>query len=391
MAILPGATIGFLGGGQLGRMAAMAARSLGYGVAVLDPDPRCPASAIADRCVTAPFDDAAAAEALARGCAVVTYEIEKIPAASLARASVHAPVRPSPELLGLVQDRARQKRFLRDQGFPVGPYAEASSASEAREAFRALGGALRLKACQGGYDGRGQARAPSEEDAARAFDSLGGGAAVAERELELAAELSVLVARRPSGELRLFPVARNWLEDGILRVSVLPGELPAGLAARAQALARGIAERLSVEGLLAVEFFLTRAGELFVNELAPRPHNTFHATEAACPTSQFEQLVRAICDLPLGATSPARPTALVNLLGDLWLGEAPPALDRALELPGVRLYLYGKEPRAGRKIGHLLAVADGSAEALALVREASARLSPAMAAALPAEIASALP
>ncbi len=383
MAILPGATIGFLGGGQLGRMAAMAARSLGYGVAVLDPDPRCPAAAIADRCVAASFDDEAAADELARGCAVVTYEIERIAPAALARAAARAPLRPSPRLLELVQDRARQKRWLREQGFPVGPYAEARSPAEALAAALSLGGSLRFKACQGGYDGRGQARAEGEAEAARAFGEIGGVPCVAERELDLAAELSVLVARRPAGETRLFPVARNWHEHGILRVSVLPGELPGDVAERARSIARAMAERLGLEGLLAVEFFWTKGGDLFVNELAPRPHNTFHATEAACPTSQFEQLVRAICDLPLGATEPARPTALVNLLGDLWLAASPPDLPGALELPGVRLHLYGKEPRRGRKIGHLLAEAETSAAALELVREAAARLSPAMAAELP--------
>jgi len=195
-----------------------------------------------------------------------------------------------------------------------------------------------------------------------------------ERELALAEELSVLVARRPGGELAVFPPAQNWHEDGILTVSVIPGELRAGIAARAQELALAIAVQLGVQGLLAVEFFETVDGTLYANELSPRPHNTFHATETACLTSQFEQLVRAICDLPLGSTAVLRPTALANLLGDLWLDQRPPAFERALALPGVRLNLYGKSPRRGRKMGHLLALAQTPAEALALVKEARAKL-----------------
>jgi 5-(carboxyamino)imidazole ribonucleotide synthase len=250
----------------------------------------------------------------------------------------------------------------------VGPYREVRSDSELAAA-RELG-SNRLKACQGGYDGRSQARVPTADAAPAAWRSLGQAPCVAERELDLAAELSVLIARRPSGEVATFPAAQNWHDDGILSVSVLPGALPEEITRRATELARGIADLLLIEGLLTVEFFQTRAGDLFVNELAPRPHNTFHAAETACLTGQFEQLVRAICDLPLGSTKVLRPTALANLLGDLWLGPTPSPFDRALALPGVRLNLYGKAPRKGRKMGHLLAVGDSAAEAVALVREA---------------------
>jgi 5-(carboxyamino)imidazole ribonucleotide synthase len=195
--------------------------------------------------------------------------------------------------------------------------------------------------------------------------------------LLLALELSVLVARRPSGEMASYPAARNWHEDGILSRSVMPGVLPARVAARADAIARRVAGELGLEGLLAVELFLTRSGELLVNELSPRPHNTFHATETACATSQFEQLVRAICDLPLGSTEVVRPTALTNLLGDLWLGPAAPDLSAALACPGVALRLYGKAPRPSRKLGHLLATAKTPREALRRVSEARRRLGPA--------------
>jgi 5-(carboxyamino)imidazole ribonucleotide synthase len=268
-----------------------------------------------------------------------------------------------------VQDRAVQKRWLEAHGFPVGPWAPAASPVEAEAAAARLGGPCRLKAARGGYDGRGQARAKTAAAAREAFPALGGGPVVVERELDLELELSVLVARRPSGEVVLHPPARNWHEDGILDLSVLPGPLPAPAVARASEVARGIAATLGLEGILAAEFFVVAGGGLYVNELAPRPHNTFHTTEAACATSQFEQHVRAVCDLPLGEGTAFRPAALANLLGDLWLGRTPD-FSRALAVPEVKLRLYGKEPRPGRKLGHLLATAETAEEALARVREA---------------------
>ncbi len=375
MAILPGAVIGILGGGQLGRMTAMAARSLGYGVRVLDPDPHCAASAVADEVIVSAFDDPEGAAALATGCAVVTYEIEKIAAEALAAVERHCPLRPSRKLLELVQDRLVQKEWLAAQGFPVGPYRAVATALEVEQAVRELGPG-RLKARWGGYDGRSQAAVRTPADAVAAFGSLGAAPCVCEQELTLLRELSVLVARREAedgAEVKVFPVAENWHEAAQLTFSVLPAELEPQVAAAAQELGRRIADATGLCGILAIEFFVTPQG-LLVNELSPRPHNTFHATETACLTSQFEQLVRAVCCLPLGSTDVLRPTALANLLGDLWLGERPPRLDRALALPGVYLTLYGKEPRRGRKIGHLLAVGHTPAEALALVREARARL-----------------
>jgi 5-(carboxyamino)imidazole ribonucleotide synthase len=374
MRVLPGMTIGFLGGGQLGRMSAIAARSLGYGVRVLDPDVNCAASAVADHVVVGGFDDIAAAQELAADSAVVTYEIEKIGVAAAKAVEATRPLRPSSRVLEIVQDRLTQKEFLTAAGIPVAPYLPAANAPEAARAARTLGGPVRLKARRGGYDGRGQARGATPAEAEAAFAELGGVPCVVELELSLAEELSVLVARRPHGEVAVFPPAQNWHEDGILVVSVLPGQLRAGIAAKAQEQARAIAVALGVEGLLAVEFFESEQGELFANELSPRPHNTFHATETACFTSQFEQLVRAICDLPLGSTDVLRPTALANLLGDLWLGGKQPDFARALELPGVRLNLYGKSPRHGRKMGHLLALAETPEAALALVKEARRRL-----------------
>jgi 5-(carboxyamino)imidazole ribonucleotide synthase len=374
--ILPGSTIGFLGGGQLGLMAAMAARALGYRVVVLDPDSSCAAASVADAILTAPFDDPAAAEALAERCAVVTFEIERIGIQAAQAASRRAPLRPGPGVLEVIQDRARQKAFLAGRGAPLGAWAAVTNASEAAAAAQAWNGPVRLKASRGGYDGRGQARAAGPEAAEEAFLSLGGVPCVVEQELDLALELSVLAARRPSGETVSYPAARNWHEDGILSRSVMPGVLPADVEARAGAIAHHIATELRVEGLLAVEFFLTRSGSLLVNELSPRPHNTFHATEMACATSQFEQLIRAICDLPLGSTEIVRPTALTNLLGDLWLGPAAPDVAAALACPGVALRLYGKAPRPSRKLGHLLATASTPREALRRVSEARRLLGP---------------
>jgi 5-(carboxyamino)imidazole ribonucleotide synthase len=370
--IPPGSTIGILGGGQLGRMTAMAARTLGYHVHVLDPDANCAASAVADRVVAGKFDDADAAADLARQCDVITLEIEQIGPDALAAAMRHAPVRPSPAILAMVQDRSRQKRWLSTNGFPVGAYRDVTSLDHLTTAQRELG-ALVVKANHGGYDGRSQVRVADAGGVERAWTDLGHRASVAEQALDLRSEISVLVARRPSGEVRVYPPALNFHERQILAWSVLPAPIDSALAARAEEVARGIAGALALEGILAVEMFVLENDELLVNELAPRPHNSFHETEVACSTSQFEQIVRAVCDLPLGDTRALRPGAIHNLFGDLWLEhDGPPPFERALARPGVRLHLYGKPgPRPGRKMGHLSAVGDTADDALARVREAA--------------------
>ena len=376
MSILPPATIGILGGGQLGRMTALAARAMGYRVQVLDPDPLCPAQPVADRVVAAAFHDAAGAALLARASDVITLEIEQIAPAALEAASAHAPLRPGADLLRVVQHRGRQKRWLADRGFPVGAHALVDSAESLASAMTSLGPALFVKSCEGGYDGRSQIRVGAEDDATRAFEQLGRREAVAEQALELELELSVLVVRRAGGrETVVYPPAVNHHERQILAWSVLPGDLPPDVVRQAQTIAREIAEALSLEGILAVEMFLLRDGRLLVNELAPRPHNSYHASEFGSPTSQFEQLIRAICDLPLGAVEPTRPAAMVNLFGDLWAGGRTPNFAAALAVPGTRLFLYGKrDARDGRKMGHLGAVGETTAEALRRAREAMARL-----------------
>jgi len=371
--IAPGSTIGILGGGQLGRMTAMAARTMGYHVHVLDPDGECAASAVADRVVAAKFDDADAAADLAQHCDVVTLEIEQIGVDALAAAMRHAPVRPGPHILAIIQDRSKQKAWLRAHGFPIGAYRDVTTASELEDAARDLG-ALFVKSCRGGYDGRSQARVASVAEATDAWQSLGGRASVAEQALDLQAELSVMVARRPSGETRVYPPSLNYHARQILAWSVMPATLPPTVTTLAEEIAVGIAEQFALEGILAVELFLLADGTLLVNELAPRPHNSFHQTEVACSTSQFEQLVRAACDLPLGDPSARRPGAIFNLFGELWEHGAP-HFEAALAQPGIRVHLYGKRgARAGRKMGHLSATGDTAEDALGRVLAAATAL-----------------
>jgi len=376
-AILPGSTIGILGGGQLGRMTAMAARTLGYRVQVMDPDPSCPARFVVDACFEGAWDDARTAANLARGCDVVTLEIEQIAIASLQAAQKYAPVRPGPGLMRMVQDRILQKTWLKDQGFPVGEFRAARTEEELVRAISELGGRCFVKSARGGYDGRSQVKvgfeptsASSEEVGRETWALLGKAPCVAEKAVDLDQEISVMVARSPRGQIVSFPSASNHHENQILVWSVLPSSIPPELESKAQEMARDLGCQLMLEGLLAVEMFLTRDGALLINELAPRPHNSYHASERACVTSQFEQAVRAICDLPLGDTSILRPAAIANLLGDLWLDHEP-RFDQALEVPGVGLHLYEKsQPRKGRKMGHLSAVGATPEEAVKRVLEA---------------------
>lgn len=364
--ILPGATIGILGGGQLGRMMAMAARSLGYRVQVMDPDRSCPARFVVDSCFEGGWNDARVAADLARGCDVVTLEIEQVAKECLMAAQHFAPVRPGLFVMGTIQDRIAQKEWLVEHGFPVGPYLPVLHYEDLERAVKTLGENLFLKSARGGYDGRSQARIETGDPVAMrsAWDSLGGQPCVAEQAVPLQMEISVMVARSPRGEVRAFPSARNHHEQQILAWSVLPSSVDEAVEANAQELALGISAGLKVEGLLAVEMFVTEQGELLINELAPRPHNSYHASERACATSQFEQAIRAVCNLPLGDVDILRPAAIANLLGDLWM-EREPYFERALAVPGVHLHLYEKhQPRKGRKMGHLSAIGDTPRQAV---------------------------
>jgi 5-(carboxyamino)imidazole ribonucleotide synthase len=382
--ILPGATIGIFGGGQLGRMTAMAARAMGYRILVLDPDPACPARFVVDGCIEAGWDDSREAANLARGCDVVTLEIEQISPASMNAAASYAPVRPGGAMLAIIQDRIEQKDWLRRNGFPVGEYRAVRSLEELRDAVSALGGRCFCKSATGGYDGRGQGKvgftagAAVETEIRGAWEALGEGAGVAEKAIDLEREISVLVARAPNGEVKVYPPAWNHHENQILAWSVMPAPIPSSMENEAKKIAAEIADTFQLEGVLAVEMFCTTDGRLLVNELAPRPHNSYHASVRACVTGQFEQLVRAVCDLPLGSVDTVQPAAIANLLGDLWLKDGQPVeprFDAALAVPGVRLHLYEKhKPRKGRKMGHLSAVGATADEAVEAVLRAKALL-----------------
>ncbi len=370
--VLPGSIIGILGGGQLGRMTGMAARSLGYDVHVLDPDPDCSARAIASRVITARFDDADAAADLARGVDVVTLEIEQIAKGSLEAVAEQAPLHPRAEAVFTIQDRIRQRTWLDRHGFPVGPFRAVGTEDECAAAVEALGPSI-CKAPMGGYDGRGQVRVKTPDEARAAWKSLGSGRVIVEQFLSLDFELSVLVARRADGVSAVYPPAVNYHVDGVLDWSVFPGPIPKPVADHAQQIGHAIAETMGIVGLVACELFVTTDGRLLINELAPRPHNTYHHSERGASTSQFEQLVRAVCGLPLGDVRPIAPAAIANLLGDLWEGITPD-VPGALSVPDVRLHLYGKtSARPGRKMGHLSAVADSTDAALEKVLEGRRR------------------
>jgi 5-(carboxyamino)imidazole ribonucleotide synthase len=372
--ILPGNTIGIFGGGQLGRMIAIAAKRMGYRVVVLDPTPDCPAGQVADDEITAPYTDIAAARDLARRCAVVTAEFENVPAETLEAIEPMVPVRPSSRVLRIAQNRIAEKTFLAEHGFPVPNFRPVRSHEELLRAISEIGCPAVLKTATGGYDGKGQVRIEHPDEAERAWERLGKVDCVLEEFVPLEREVSVIVARNLRGEEVVYPVAENTHANHILDTSVMPARIAPELARQAQELARAIAEALGVVGLLCVEMFMAQDGRLLVNELAPRPHNSGHQTFDAAVTSQFEQLVRAICNLPLGSTELYRPAAIANLLGDLWEG-GEPNWAKALELPEVKLHLYGKtEPRPGRKMGHLTATAETPDEALQKVLEARRRL-----------------
>ena len=377
--VSPGGLLAILGGGQLGRMMAMAARTMGYHVRVMDPEPACPASYVADETITGRWDDVDAARRLATGADAVTLEIEQIGVDALSEVARIAPLRPGVEPVRIIQDKTLQKIWLAESGFPVGPFRVICEEMDLHNAVPALGGRVFLKIGRGGYDGRGQVRigfdqSPNEEEVSAAWQTIGRRPAVAEKALELECEISVMATRNPCGEVRSYPAARNHHENQILAWSVLPAGISAALELQAESLAAAIIAKLGIEGMLCVEIFVTCQGELLVNELAPRPHNSYHQSERGCVTSQFEQAVRATCNLPLGETTLITPAAIVNLLGDVWLN-GEPDFAAALAVPGVRLHLYEKDmPRAGRKMGHLSAIGASSDEALARVLDAKHRL-----------------
>lgn len=373
--IRPGATLGLLGGGQLGRMFALAARKMGYRVHALDPGEDCPAGQVADLEVRADYNDANAAREMARSLAVMTVEFENIAAVTLEAVAEVCPMRPGAAVLHTVQHRLREKRFLESGGFPVTPFREINTESDLREAASAMGLPAILKTAAFGYDGKGQQKLDADTDLATAFAALNGIQGILEAFAPFEREVSVIAARSASGETCAWDVAENAHVNHILDTTIFPARVPAPVAVEARRMAERIAEALGMVGVLCVEFFVLPSGKLLVNEIAPRPHNSGHATIDACVTSQFEQQVRAVCGLPLGDTRLHRPAAMANLLGDIWPDKGEPAWEKLLAFPDVKLHLYGKtEARKGRKMGHLTVLADTPEEALARVVAARAAL-----------------
>lgn len=363
--ILPGATLGLLGGGQLGLMFTVAARTMGYRVIVHDPDADSPAAMFANEHICAPLDDRTALNRLGRACAAITTEFENIPADSLSYLAQLCPVRPGACAVAVAQDRILEKRFLCDNGFETARFAEVRSHTGLEAALQKIGTPALLKASRFGYDGKSQGAVDSPEDAFAVFDQLGGQPCVLEERLHLVTEISVVVARGTDGKTVAYPAAENRHKRGILNISIVPAQVTPGLAGRASAAARAIAGKLDYCGVLAVEFFVLENGHLVINEIAPRPHNSGHYTLDACITSQFEQQVRAMCGLPLGDTRLLAPAVMVNLLGDLWREGVQPPWAAVLNEPQTKLHLYGKhEARPGRKMGHYTCLGDSVEAAL---------------------------
>lgn len=380
--ILPGSTVGIVGGGQLGRMLAEVAVRMGYRAAVLAPEAEPPAAAFATEHVRGEFDDVAKLQAFAATVDVITFEFENVSSEALAAAAEACEVRPGPAVLHATQNRAREKAFLASSGLPHVPYRQVEGVALLLPAIREVGLPCVVKTAGFGYDGKGQVVVAGRDGLAAARALAAAGPVVVEERVDLAAELSVVVARGVDGEVAAYAPFVNRHEGHVLDVTVAPFAahvdawrgVDRAAADRARDLAVQVAERLDLVGVCCVEFFLSASGELLVNEVAPRPHNSGHLTIEAAPASQFEQQLRAVCGLPLGATTLARPAAMANLLGGLW-ADGTPDFAAALAVPGVSLHLYGKEEaRPGRKMGHLTAVADDPGEALARVLSARAAL-----------------
>jgi len=368
--LLPGAWLGLLGGGQLGRMFCSAAQALGFKVCVLEPGEDSPAGAVADRCIRADYEDPAALQQLARLCRAATTEFENVPAGALDYLADHCVVSPAAGCVAIAQDRIVEKAFVRDCGIAVAPYAQVRDAADLREADAALFPGI-LKVARLGYDAKGQARVADRAEARVAFESFGGVPCVLERRLDLAMELSVVIARGFDGLSVAYPVAENVHRGGILAVSTVPARVSQDLAWRATDCAQRIAQAMNYVGVMCVEFFVLADASLVVNEMAPRPHNSGHYTIDACVSSQFEQQVRVMAGLPLGSTRQHEPAVMINLLGDLWLrdpaagGPVEPDWAQVLRHPQAKLHLYGKaQPRRGRKMGHVTVLGSSVDEAV---------------------------
>lgn len=367
--IKPGATIGILGGGQLGRMIALAGRAMGYRFVTMDPTPDAPCGQTADEQIVARYDDVEAAMRLAAASDVISYEFENVDAQVAEVLESKSYVPQGSRLLRITQNRIREKTAIQEMGIPVAPFRVVASLADLQQAVRELGLPAVMKTATGGYDGKGQWVLKREEELAEAYETLAkaGTELIVEQFVPFELELSVIAARNPDGDLAVFPTAENVHQDNILHLSIVPARVSAEIRERAERIALTIVEKLDVVGLLAIEMFLTPDGKLYVNELAPRPHNSGHYTMEACATSQFEQHVRAVCNLPLGSTELLTPVVMVNILGE----HLQPVLDRVDALPrSAKLHLYGKaESKEKRKMGHLNVLAPTVEEALGLIEK----------------------
>lgn len=369
----PGSTIGVMGGGQLGRMFAMAGRRMGYRVHIFAPEKDGPAAQLADCATEAEYGDENAVRRFARAVDLITFEFENIPAETIAWCAYHCEVRPAGIVLETAQHRLREKTFLAQNSFPVPQFRSVRNRSELESAVELIGRSAILKTAAFGYDGKGQ-QSVASRDLDEVWETRAGDDLVLEQAIDFAKEISVIVARDPDGEMKAFPIAENIHRDHILDITIAPGDVEPAIAKVAVDLACAMAEKLEVIGLLAVEMFVDKAGAVLVNEMAPRPHNSGHWSIEGCTTSQFEQHVRAVCGMPLGPVDILRPAAMANLLGRVWQN-GEPKWAAALAIPGVHLHLYGKrEPRPRRKMGHLTALASSTGEAGELVRVARENL-----------------
>ncbi|WP_043613375.1 5-(carboxyamino)imidazole ribonucleotide synthase [Chromobacterium violaceum] len=368
-AILPPAMLGILGGGQLGRMFAVAAKTMGYRVTVLDPDENAPAAAFADRHIRAPYNDPAALRELADSCAAVTTEFENVNADAMRELARRTRVSPSGDCVAVAQDRIAEKAWINRAGLPTAPYLAIESVEDIQVDLAPYLPGI-LKTARLGYDGKGQVRVQTADEARAAYANLGGQACVLEKMLDLQLEVSAIVTRVSGAQSAVFPVAENIHKNGILDESIVPARIAPALAARAQDMARKLAEALDYVGVLAVEFFVLKGDSLVVNEIAPRPHNSGHYTLTACLTDQFQQQVRAMCGLLPGRTDLLSPVVMVNLLGDVWKDDGhEPNWDVLAEAPNAQLHLYGKkQARPGRKMGHFNVMAASADEALEQAR-----------------------
>jgi 5-(carboxyamino)imidazole ribonucleotide synthase len=362
--ILPDASLGVLGGGQLGRMFTLAAHSMGYRVVVLDPDPHSPAGLIADQHINADYQDRAALQMLGDECAAITTEFENIPAESLEFLEQYCPVRPGADAVRIAQNRINEKTFIRQQGLATAPFAAIYEAADIEDAISGLQPPLLLKTASMGYDGKGQQQVSTADEAGAAFIQAGGAPCILEEMVELEREISVILVRNTSGLTAVYPVGENRHVNGILDTTIVPSGVDTAITDAAIDMARQLADAMNYCGVLAVEFFCTRQGELLINEMAPRPHNSGHYTVDACATSQFEQQVRMMCGLAPSDTKLLSAVVMTNLMGDIW-NDGTPAWQHVLNEPGAHLHLYGKrEARPGRKMGHINCLADDADSAL---------------------------